>query len=97
MANVPGPDRRLTEHEPRGDITFMALARKKATTIALPPELDELLTRAAEARGISRSEFVRRQLDLVLEQYRKHPKPKSAGVLRKLQERGDEAELFRDL
>jgi hypothetical protein len=73
----------------------MALAKKKATTIALPPEMDALLTRAAEARGISRSEFVRRQLSLVLEQYRTHPKPRSAGVLRRLRERGDESELYR--
>ncbi len=73
----------------------MALARKKATTIALEPETDELLTRAAEERGVSRSEFVRQQLALVLEQYRKHPKPKSAGIIRhRLFERGDEAELF---
>lgn len=77
------------------NITFMALARKKATTIALEPEMDALLTLAAEARGTSRSEFVRQQLALVLEQYRKHPKPRSAGVVRaKLPERGDEDELF---
>ena len=75
----------------------MALTRKKATTIALPPAMDELLTRAAEARGISRAEFVRRQLELVLEQYRPHPKPSSAGVIRKLRERGDESELYRRL
>lgn len=80
-----------------GNITCMALARKKATTIALEPEMDELLTRAAEERGVSRSEFVRQQLALVLEQYRRHPRPRSAGVVRHaLAERGDEAELFRD-
>ena len=73
----------------------MALARKKVTTIALDPEDDRLLSRAAEERGISRSEFVRRHLALVLEQYRRHPKPRSAGVLRHLKERGDERELFR--
>lgn len=73
----------------------MALVRKKATTIALEPEMDALLTRAAEDRGTSRSEFVRQQLALVLEQYRSHPRPKAAGVVRgKLAERGDEAELF---
>ena len=73
----------------------MALARKKATTIALEPEMDALLTRAAEARGTSRAEFVRQQLALVLEQYRKHPKPRVAGIIRRrLPERGDEAELF---
>jgi metal-responsive CopG/Arc/MetJ family transcriptional regulator len=75
----------------------MALARTRATTIALDREMDTLLTRAADARGISRSEFVRQQLALVLEQYRKHPKPRSAGVIRgKLAERGDESELFGD-
>jgi len=73
----------------------MALARKKATTIALEPEMDRLLTLAAEERGTSRSEFVRQQLALVLEQYRTHPRPRSAGVIqRRLRERGDEAELF---
>ncbi len=72
----------------------MALARKKATTIALEPDMDELLTRAARERGISRSEFIRQQLALVLEQYRSHPRPKVAGIIRRLSERGDEAELF---
>jgi hypothetical protein len=33
----------------------MALSRKKATTIALDPEADRLLTRAATERGVSRS------------------------------------------
>jgi metal-responsive CopG/Arc/MetJ family transcriptional regulator len=74
----------------------MALARKKATTIALDHEADQLLTRAARERGVSRSEFIRQQLALVLEQYRRHPKPRSAGVLRSLTERGDESELFGD-
>ncbi len=73
----------------------MALARKKATTIALDLEDDRLLSRAAEERGVSRSEFIRQHLALVLEQYRRHPKPRSAGVLRHLNERGDERELFR--
>ena len=75
-------------------ITLMALSRKKATTIALDPEADRLLTRAARERGVSRSEFVRRQLALVLEQYRRHPKPRSAGIVRSLSERGNESELF---
>lgn len=80
-----------------GNITVMALARKKATTIALDPHVDRLLTRAAREHGVSRAEFLRRQLDLVLEQYRSHPRPRSAGVIRRpLPERGDEAELFRD-
>jgi metal-responsive CopG/Arc/MetJ family transcriptional regulator len=73
----------------------MALSRKKATTIALEPEDDRLLSRAARERGISRSEFIRQHLALVLEQYRRHPRPKSAGVIRALVERGDERELFR--
>ena len=72
----------------------MALARMKATTIALDPEADELLTRAARERGVSRAEFIRQQLALVLEQYRRHPKPRSAGIIRSLRERGDERELF---
>ena len=73
----------------------MALAHKKATTVALEPEMDELLTRAASERGVSRSEFIRRQLALVLEQYRRHPRPKVAGIIRhRLPERGDESELY---
>lgn len=72
----------------------MALSRKKATTIALDPEHDRLLTRAARERGVSRAELVRQQLSLMLEQYRRHPKPASAGAVRTLPERGDERELF---
>lgn len=77
-----------------GNITSMALTKKKATTIALDPEDDRLLTRAAQERGVSRSEFIRQQLRLVLEQYRSHPRPKSAGAVAHLPERGDESELF---
>lgn len=72
----------------------MALSRKKATTIALDPEDDRLLTQAARERGVSRSEFVRQQLALVLEQYRRHPRPSSAGVVNRISERGDEGELY---
>jgi metal-responsive CopG/Arc/MetJ family transcriptional regulator len=72
----------------------MALTRKKATTIAFEPLMDTLLTRAARARGVSRSEFVRQQLALVLEQYRRHPRPRVAGILGKLPDRGDEVELY---
>ena len=72
----------------------MALARKKATTIALDPEDDRLLSRAARERGISRSEFIRQHLALVLEQYRSHPRPRSAGIVSTLKQRGDERELF---
>jgi len=75
----------------------MALSRKKATTIALEPSMDALLSRAAEERGVSRSEFIRQQLALVLEQYRRHPRPKAAGIIRhELPDRGDEAELYAD-
>jgi hypothetical protein len=72
----------------------MALTRKKATTIALDPKDDRSLTRAARERGGSRAEFIRQQLALVLEQYRPHPRPRSAGVIRALSQRGDEGELF---
>jgi len=75
-------------------MTSMALSRKKATTIALDPEDDRLLTRAARERGMSRAELIRRQLSLMLEQYRRHPKPASAGIVRTLSERGNERELF---
>jgi hypothetical protein len=72
----------------------MALSRKKATTIALDPEDDRLLSRAATERGVSRAEFIRQHLALVLDQYRSHPKPRSGGLVKSLRERGDEAELF---
>jgi metal-responsive CopG/Arc/MetJ family transcriptional regulator len=72
----------------------MALSKKKATTIALDPEEDRLLTQAARERGVSRSEFIRQQLALVLEQYRDHPRPRSSGIIRSLPQRGDERELF---
>jgi hypothetical protein len=38
----------------------MVLSRKKATTIALDPEDDRRLSRAARERGVSRSEFIQR-------------------------------------
>ena len=37
---------------------------------------------------------VNEQDRLVLEQYRRHPRPRSAGIVRTLAERGDERELF---
>ena len=77
-----------------GNITSMALSRKEATTIALDPDTNRLLSRAARERGVSRSEFVRQHLALVLEQYRTHPKPTSAGVIESLRDHGDENELF---
>jgi hypothetical protein len=49
---------------------------------------------AARERGVSRSEFIRQHLALVLEQYRPHPRPRSAGIVRALKERGDEREMF---
>jgi predicted transcriptional regulator len=76
----------------------MALARMKATTIALKPEMDRLLTRAARARGVSRSEFVRQQLALVLEQFREHPRPRSVGAARRrIWVKDEEAGLFAEL
>jgi hypothetical protein len=72
----------------------MALSKKKATTIALDPEDDRLLSQAARERGVSHSEFIRQHLALVLEQYRRHPKPRSAGIIRAVTQRGDERELF---
>jgi metal-responsive CopG/Arc/MetJ family transcriptional regulator len=72
----------------------MVRSRKRATTIALDVEDDTLLSRAARERGVSRSDFIRRHLELVLEQYRRHRKPRSAGIIRKLNQRGDEAESF---
>ena len=95
---MPAPDgacHDLTIEPAPSYITYMALSRrKKATTIALDLEADRLLTRAARERGVSRSEFIRRQLALVLEQYRRHPRPRSAEIVRSLSERGDESELF---
>ena len=70
----------------------MALSRKKATTIALDPEDDRLLSRAAVSGG-SRSEFIRQQLAIVLDStagIRSREAPDRAA----LTERGDEGELF---
>jgi hypothetical protein len=73
----------------------MALsARKCVTTIILDAQTNRLLGAVARAHGVSRSEFVRAQLRRALEQYRPHPKPRSAGVVRRLRERGDEREWF---
>ena len=60
-------------------------------------QVDELINSSHARRvngGVSRSEFVRQQLALVLEQYRRHPKPRSAGISPSLPERGNERELF---
>ena len=72
----------------------MALSRMEATTIALDPDTNRLLSRAARERGVSRSESIRQRLALVLEHYRTHSKPASAGVIRTLRERGDQRGLF---
>ncbi len=71
---------------------------KRATTVLLDSTTDRLLERVAREQGISRAEFVRSQLLRVLEQYRPHPKPRSAGIIKeRLSETGDESDLFQDL
>jgi metal-responsive CopG/Arc/MetJ family transcriptional regulator len=77
----------------------MALSsRKRLTTIILDAQMDRLLDVVARARGISRSEFIREQLRRSLEQYRTHPKPRSAGIIKKRRLRSrDERDLFRKL
>ena len=85
-----------TEH---GYIAHMALSpRKRITTVILDANTDRLLGAVARAEGVSRSEFIRVQLRRALEQYRPHPRPRSAGIVRRrLRHRGDERELFRAL
>jgi hypothetical protein len=73
----------------------MIRSRKKTVTLALDAADDRLLSRAARERGISRSQFIRQHLAIVLEQYRRHPKPQSAGIVGALAERRDECERFR--
>ena len=76
----------------------MELSARKRTTIILDADLHRLLDRAARERGVSRSEFIRAQLRRVLEQYRSHPRPKSAGAIRgPLTEAADEERLYREL
>jgi metal-responsive CopG/Arc/MetJ family transcriptional regulator len=77
----------------------MALSsRKRATTIILDAKTDRLLDVVARAQGVSRSEFIRVQLRRALEQHRPHPRPRSAGIVkRRLRRRGDEVQLFRTL
>jgi metal-responsive CopG/Arc/MetJ family transcriptional regulator len=77
----------------------MALsAAKRTTTLILDEETDRLLDVAARERGVSRSEFIRAQLRRALEQYRRHPKPRSAGAMRTARApRDEEAELFAKL
>jgi metal-responsive CopG/Arc/MetJ family transcriptional regulator len=80
-------------------MTRMGLsAAKRTTTLVLDAETDRLLDRAARERGVSRSEFIRAQLRLALEQYKSHPKPRSAGAMRRARApRDGEAELFSKL
>jgi len=69
----------------------MALSSaKRTTTLILDAETDRLLDRAARERGVSRSEFIRAQLRRALEQYKAHPKPRSAGAMRHTRAPGDE-------
>jgi hypothetical protein len=79
----PGRPGRLDGGHSAGHITSMALSRKKATTIALDRGRSAALP-AARERVVLRSEFIRQDLALVLEQYRRHPKPRSAGTVRAL-------------
>jgi metal-responsive CopG/Arc/MetJ family transcriptional regulator len=74
----------------------MALSSaKRTTTIILDSETDRLLDLASKERGVSRSEFIRMQLRRALEQYKTHPKPKSAGSMRRKRAPDDEErELF---
>jgi hypothetical protein len=76
----------------------MALsAAKRTTTLILDTETDRLLNIAAHERGVSRSEFIRAQLRRALEQCKTHPKPRSAGVMRRRAPRDEEASLFERL
>jgi hypothetical protein len=77
----------------------MALSSaKRVTTIVLDAETDRLLGIAARELGTSRSGFVRAQLHRVLQQFRQHPRPRSAGVVKsRITNRSSEAELFREI
>ena len=72
----------------------MALSLKKAKRLPWIQRTIACSPGPPAEGGVSRSEFIRQHLALVLEQYRRHPKPRSAGILRGLTERGDERELF---
>jgi hypothetical protein len=65
-------------------------ARSRKVTIVLDSAMDSRLKRAAREQGISPTEFIRQQLHLVLEQYRRHPQPRSAGIVRVLTNRSGE-------
>ncbi len=81
---------------PGGGIGLGARAhRKPRTAVMLAPETDRLLTAAARKAGVSRAEFVRRHLPLVLEQYRPQREPRSARLRRPpRRERGGQYERF---
>ena len=49
--------------------------------MALDTDTHLLLSRAARAEKTSRPEFIRRALRLILERYRDHPMPHSAGAV----------------
>jgi Arc/MetJ-type ribon-helix-helix transcriptional regulator len=89
----------LADQLERAYMTSMALsAAKRTTTLILDAETDRLLDRAARERGVSRSEFIRAQLRRALEQYKTHPKPRSAGAMRRTRAPVDEeAEVFAKL
>ncbi|HVR02999.1 MAG TPA: CopG family transcriptional regulator [Polyangia bacterium] len=76
----------------------MALsAAKRTTTLILDIDTDRLLDIAAREQGVSRSEFIRAQLRRALEQYKDHPKPRSAGTMRRRAPRDEEKALFKRL
>lgn len=78
--------------------TCMALsAAKRTTTLILDTETDRLLDIAAREQNVSRSEFIRAQLRRALEQYKNHPKPRSAGTMRGRAPRDEEKALFKRL
>ena len=54
-------------------------AQAKGWSRRADPRHDWLLSRAARERGVSRSV---NHLTIVLEQYRRHPTPRSAGIVR---------------
>jgi hypothetical protein len=76
----------------------MALSSaKRTTTLILDTDTDRLLDIAAREQGVSRSEFIRAQLRRSLEQYKDHPKPRSAGAMRRRAPRDEEKALFKRL
>jgi hypothetical protein len=78
-----------------------ASSRKREGTTCNPDHLISLHAsshitsfRTRDTALTGRVSFIRQHLALVLEQYRRHPRPRSAGIVRALAERGDERELF---